>query len=158
MKKLVITTVLALAPFFTFAQSAFDKFNDVEGIEAITINGSMFDMISGLAKEEMGKDADKVKDQIKNVESLKIYTTTEKKYRKQLKEAADDYLKANNLEQLMSVNGDGSKVKIYVRQDAGTQIIKEGLVLVDNADDKELLLISFTGSVDLNAIKDLQKQ
>jgi Domain of unknown function (DUF4252) len=152
MKKFVITTVLALAPFFTYAQSPFDKFNDVEGIEAVNISGDMFDMIGDLAKDEMGKDADKIKDQIKNVTSLKMYTTSEKKHRKELSKAADEFIKINSLEQLMSINGDGSKIKIYVKQDEGSEIIKEGLIFIDDNDDKELLVLAFTGAIDLKGL------
>ncbi|KOS06099.1 hypothetical protein AM493_08650 [Flavobacterium akiainvivens] len=157
MKKFVITTVLALAPFFTFAQSAFDKFNDVEGIEAVDISGSMFDMIGDLVKKEAGSEADKLKDQIKNIKSLKLYTTTVKKYKKQLRETADEYLKTNKLEQLMSINEEGSKIKIYVKQDAATSIISEGLVFIDDAEDKELMVFSFTGSLDLAALTESKK-
>ncbi len=154
MKKIVITTVLALAPFFTFAQNVFDQFNDVEGIETVSISGALFDMIGDIATKEAGKEADKIKDQIKNISSFKMYTTSEKKYRKEMSKVADAYIKSSNLEQLMSINNDGSKIRIYVRQEAGTELIKEGVVFIDDADDKELMLLAFTGSIDLKGITD----
>jgi len=154
MKKFVITTVLALAPFFTFAQAAFDKFNDIEGIETISVSGKMFDMLGGLKIDSLGGKEAKVKDQIKNIESLRIFTTSEKKHKKALRAAAADYLKDNSLEELMSITEHGSKIKIFVRQGATETSIMEGLVFIDDADDKELVLVAFTGNVDLTALQD----
>jgi hypothetical protein len=148
MKKFVITAILAAAPFFTFAQSAFDKFNDVDGIETISIDGALFDMVGEMAKGE-GKEAEKLKDKLKNVESFKMYSTSEKKYKKELRKTAEDYLKSSSMEQLLSINNDGTKVKIYVKQDAGTNIIREGLVFIDD-EKEELMVIAFKGAVDLS--------
>lgn len=159
MKKFVITTVLALAPFFAFAQSPFDKFNDVEGIESINLDASMLGMVEEAVKEEAGSEAEGLKDQIKKIETFRMYTTSEKKYRKKLREAANEYLKEANLEQLMGISDGGTKIKIYIRQEPGTQIVKEGLLVIDEADDKdkEMVVIAFTGSINLAEVKDKLK-
>jgi len=157
MKKFVVTTVLALAPFFGFAQSAFDKFNDVEGVEAITLDASMLGLVEEAVKQEAASEAESLKDQIKKIESFRMYTTSEKKYKRKLREAAEDYLKSNSLEQLMGISDDGTKIKIYIRQEPNTQIVKEGLVLIDEGDDDELVLIAFTGSINLGEVKDKLK-
>jgi hypothetical protein len=154
MKKFVITTVLALAPFFTFAQSVFDKFVDVEGIETVVVSGKMFDMLGELDIKAGGEKGEKVKDQLKNIESLRLFTTSDKKHKKELRAAAADYLKANKLEELMSISEKGSKIKLYVRQGATETAIVEGLIFIDDADDKELVLVSFTGNVDLKNLQD----
>ncbi|MFP5495256.1 MAG: hypothetical protein ACLGJE_03800, partial [Gammaproteobacteria bacterium] len=41
MKKIIITSLLAIAPFVSFAQTkAFDKFQNVEGIESVKHRGA----------------------------------------------------------------------------------------------------------------------
>ncbi|MES2487605.1 MAG: DUF4252 domain-containing protein [Bacteroidota bacterium] len=156
MKKFVITTLLALAPFFTFAQSAFDKFTDVEGIETISVSGKMFDMLGGLKIDSLGDKGAKVKDQLKNIESLKVFTTSDKKHKKNLRAAAADYLKDNKMEELMSINDKGSKIKLYIKQGASETIIKEGLVFIDDAEGKELVLVAFKGNIDLKSLEGIK--
>lgn len=161
MKKFIITLLVAALPVVTFAQkTAFDKFDNVKGIEAVTISGDMFKMLGGIQAPQGGDQAQKYLDQVKSLESLKIYTTSEKKYRKELKNAITDYLKQNPLEQLLSLNEKGSVIKVYAKQGADASQLKEVLVFVedeDAKDGKEAVLISFTGDINLNEIiKDLK--
>jgi len=157
MKKFVITTVLALAPFFTFAQSAFDKFTDVEGIATISVSGQMFDMLGGLKIDSLGGKETKIKDQLKNIESLKVFTTSEKKHKKNLRAAAADYLKDNKMEELMSINEKGSKIKLYIKQGASETTILEGLVFIDDAQDKDMVLVTFKGNIDLKSLEGIKQ-
>jgi hypothetical protein len=156
MKKFIITLLLAALPAVTFAQSAFDKFSDVEGIEAVTISGKMFEMLGGVETGDSDADTQKLLNQVKNLDNLKIFTTQEKKYRKEIKTAVTNYLKINALEELMSFSSNGSTTKIYVKQGATASIVKEGLLFIEDADDKQVVLISFTGNINLNDLKDLQ--
>jgi len=158
MKKFITTLVLAALPFVSFAQTtAFSKFEDVDGIESVTINKEMFQMFGSL---EDSANTEKTKDLLDlagSVDNLKLYTTTEKKYKKQLKEATVDYLKSNPLQELMSITDKGSKIKIYVKQGAEESIIKEGLIFIENDDKKEsAILMSFTGNVNLKDIQELK--
>lgn len=158
MKKFIITSVLAVLPFVSFAQTtAFNKFEDVEGIQAVSINKEMFDMFRSMDSSAKDEKTKTYMDLAGQVDNVKIFTTSEKKYKKQIKEAVAGYLKQNTLQELMSVTTEGNKVKIYVRQGSSESIIKEGLVFVENDDRKEdAVLISFTGNVNLNDLKDIK--
>ena len=158
MKKFIVTLVLAAMPFVTFAQTnAFSKFDNVEGIANITLNKELFELVSSIDSSSMGEDAGSYLKTAKGIDRLKVLTTTEKKYKKQLREAVSDHLKANSLQELMSITEGDSKVKIYVKQGSTDNIITEGLVFVENGDKKdETVLISFTGKIDLNDIKDFK--
>lgn len=158
MKKFITTLVLAALPIVSFAQTtAFSKFEDVDGIESISINKEMFKMFSSL--EDSAKD-DKTKsylDLAGDVESVKVYTTLEKKYKKQLKDATADYLRVNPLQELMSITDKGSRIRIYVKQGSEESIIKEGLVFIENDDKKEAaVLVSFTGNINLKDLQELK--
>ncbi len=158
MKKFITTLVLAAMPFVTFAQNnAFSKFEDVDGIQSITINKEMFDMFSSIGDSANDEKTKSYFDMAGDIENLKVYITTEKRYKKQIKDAVADYLKGNAMEQLMSISDNGSKIKIYVKQGSSESIIKEGLVFVENDEKKEeAVLISFTGNVNLKDLKDFK--
>ncbi|MCO6148555.1 DUF4252 domain-containing protein [Flavobacterium sp. NRK1] len=158
MKKFITTLVLAAMPFVTFAQNnAFSKFEDVDGIQSITINKEMFDMFSSIGDSASDEKTKSYFDMAGDIENLKVYITTEKRYKKQIKDAVADYLKGNAMEQLISISDNGSKIKIYVKQGSSESIIKEGLVFVENDEKKEeAVLISFTGNVNLKDLKDFK--
>lgn len=158
MKKFILTLALAALPFVTFAQTnAFSKFDNVEGIANITLNKELFEMIASVDSSAVGGDATSYLKTAKGIDRLKVLTTSEKKYKKQLSEAVTDYLKANPLQELISITDGGSKVKIYVKQGSSDNIVTEGLVFVENADKKDgTVVISFTGKIDLNDLKDLK--
>ncbi|MDV6168023.1 DUF4252 domain-containing protein [Flavobacterium sp. DG1-102-2] len=158
MKKFITTVVLAALPFIGFAQTnAFSKFEDVDGIESISINKEMFKMFSSLEDSAKDEKTKSYLDLAGDVESVKVYTTLEKKYKKQLKDAAADYLKVNPLQELVSITDKGSKIKVYVKQGSEESIIKEGLIFIDNDDKKEAaVLVSFTGNINLKDLQDIK--
>jgi hypothetical protein len=158
MKKFIIILALAVVPFITFAQTnAFSKFDNIEGIANITLTKQLFEMIASVDSSSVGGDASGYLKTAKGLERLKVLTTSEKKYKKQLSEAVTDYLKANSLQELVSITDKGAKVKIYVKQGSSENIITEGLVFVENTDKKdETVLISFTGKIDLNDLESLK--
>jgi len=157
MKKFIITAVLAAMPFVTFAQTkAFDKFQDVEGISSMTVNKEMFEML-GEVKVSDDKKTQGYLDMAENIEGLKVFTTKEKKHKDALRASVAEYVKKSPLTELMSVNQDGQKVKIYAIQGKTESIIKEGLIYVEGAEGKEMVVVSFTGTLNLADIEELKK-
>lgn len=158
MKKFIITVLLAAMPLVTFAQKdAFAKFEGVEGIENITINKKMFEILASVDNSAIDKNVGQYLDTAKGLEYVKVYSTAEKKYKKQLKDAVGDYLKTSQLQELISITEKGSKIKVYVKQGSEESIIKEGLVFIENDDKKEeAVLVSFTGNINLNDIKEFK--
>ncbi|AWH85380.1 DUF4252 domain-containing protein [Flavobacterium album] len=153
MKKFIITAVLAAMPFVTFAQTkAFDKFQDVEGIESVIINKEMFRMLSDV-KVSGNDKTQKYLDMAEKLEGVKVFSTKEQKFKEEMKKTVTEYVKKNPLTELMSANKDGAKIKIYVTQGKEESIIKEGLVFIENAKDNEMVLVSFTGTLDLKDIE-----
>ena len=153
MKKIIITLAAVVMPSLIFAQSAFDKFQDKEGIGVVLVNKGMLDLIGGIQAPAGGEKAQKLIDQVNNLDNIRIFTTSKSKYIKEMRSAVTDYLKQNPLEQLMSVTDEGSKVKIYVKPGSTPSQIKEFLLFVEDNEDKEVVLISFTGNINLNDLK-----
>lgn len=154
MKKFIVTALLAAMPFIATAQTtAFDKFENVEGIETVVINKKMFEMIGNVETSAGGEKAQKLIDAAKGLEYVKVFTTTDKKHRKEMAKTVESYLKQNPLEELMSIKDEKSRVKIYVNK-GDSSLIKECLIFVD--DNKEMVLLSLTGNIDLKELGDLK--
>ncbi|WP_417357200.1 DUF4252 domain-containing protein [Flavobacterium sp.] len=147
MKKLIVTLVVMLVPVLFYAQGAFDKFDDVDGIDVIVVDKSMMDLAGEM---KVGKDEqDLVTKFTEGLDNLKVYSTDVKKYKKQLKAAVKDYLRDNNMKALVSVKDDGEEVKVYAKQTSGADTLDEVLVFVNGGDDDETLVVTFTGKVKL---------
>ena len=80
MKKIIIIALLALLPSVTFAQNAFAKFEGKEGIDVVTINKKMFELLGNVETKGGGEKADKYLKQVKNLDNLKIFTTKQINY------------------------------------------------------------------------------
>jgi len=156
MKKFLITAVLAAMPFIASAQTkAFDKFKDVKGIDFVNVEKDMFKMLSNIDASIENEKTSKYVDMIEGLDNLQVFSSKEKKYRKQLTGAVTDYLKSNPLEELISFSNKDSKIKVYVNQGGEATLIKEGLVFIEDMDDKGVVLVSFTGNIDLKNLEKL---
>lgn len=153
MKKFIITALIAALPLAGFAQKEFDKFQNVAGIESVAISGSFFDVADSFKAEAKDEKAKKYLEIIKDVDNFKILSTSESKHIKSLKKAVTSYVKNDRLEQMLSVNNDGAKVALFVKE--GTGILKEALVFVEDKAGK-LVVITFSGNIDLKGLKDIQ--
>lgn len=155
MKKIIITSLLAIAPFVSFAQTkAFDKFQNVEGIESVCISKKLFEMAGSLEAKDAGEKTQKCLDLVKNMDNLKIFTTSERRHKKDLSKAVASYLKETSLTELIAVNDKESKVKVFVKEGGKASEIREALLFVES--DKQVVVMSFIGSLNLNDLKKLK--
>ena len=152
MKKIIITLLLAVAPSLIFAQSAFSKFEDKEGIDVVVINKKMFELLGGIETTGGGEKAQKYLEQVKNIDHLTIFTTTQLNYIQDMKSTVASYLKQNSLEELMSFSDGGAKTKLYVKSGKKQSDLKEFLLFSEGGTKKEAVLVSFTGNINLNAL------
>lgn len=155
MKKLIITSLLAVVPFLSFAQTnAFDKFQNVDGIESVCISKKLFELAGSIEAKDAGEKAQKCLNMVKNMDNLKIFTTSERKHKKNLSKAVASYLKDTSLTELLAVNDNESKVKVFVKEGGKATEIREALLFVES--DKEVVVMSFTGALDFNDLKKLK--
>lgn len=153
MKTIIIALFLAIIPTVTFAQDAFTKFEDKEGIDVVVVNKKMFEMLGGVETSGMEAQAQKYLKQVKNLDKLKIFTTSQISYIKDMESTVAAYLKQNSLEELMSFNNSGQKGKIYVKSGKAAADVKEFLLFSKGGKKNEAVLVSFTGNVDLKSLK-----
>ena len=153
MRKFIITTVLALLPTLFFAQSAFDKFSEMDDVTMVVINKKTFDLFDQL-KLKMDEKTEKYIRQVTNINNFKMFSTSSTKISEEMKETFDTYRKKQNLEPLVSIKHEGNNINIYVKSDNDSSKVSEFLMFLEGGDKKgdQTVLLSLTGDFDLAAL------
>lgn len=156
-KQVIIIALFILLPFFSQAQTAFDKYDGQENVTSIIVNKKMFDLMSKVKMEASDKDAQKYLALIKKLDNLKVFMTSSAKTTTDMRGNVDKYLKSSNLEELMRVNDNGKNVKIYVKSGSSDATVKELLMFIEGANVKghETVLMSLTGDININELSTL---
>ena len=157
--KLIIAVVLVIAPVFGFAQSQFDKFEDIEGVTSVIVSQKAFSLMSTIGAES----DDEYINLIKNINSLRVFATESSAVAAQMKAEAEKYLDKANLEELMRINDEGSNVKIYIKEGSSEDYVKELFMFVSETnmnknDAAETVIISLLGNIDLKQIAKLTEK
>jgi hypothetical protein len=135
------------------AQTPFDKFTGNEKITTVVVSKKMFELMGRVKIDESDKDAQKFMQMVKNLESLRVFVTSDAKLGAELKSAADKHQKSAQLEELMSVFDGGKQVKIMVRSGKSGNQIRELLMTVDGGSkNPETVILSLTGLFDLDDV------
>jgi hypothetical protein len=158
MKKSILFYVLFSIGLSTavFAQSQFDKFEDIEGVTSVIVNQKAFSLMSKIGSES----DEEYLDLIKNIETLKVFATENKNVAAQMASEVDKYLKTANLEELMRVKDGEDRVNIYVKQGKSEDFVRELFMFVKSGDIDlgESVIISLTGNIDLKQISKLTEK
>lgn len=153
MKKIIITIVIALVSNAFFAQTAFDKYDGLDGVTSIVVNKKMFQMMSSVKVDANDKETQQYLSLMKKLDNLKVFTTTSLKLSADMKSTADKYVKTAGLEELMRVNDSGKNVRILVKSGSTESQVKELLMFIEDASKQnETVLMSLTGNFDLSEI------
>jgi len=153
MKKFLITIVVALISNAFFAQTAFDKYDGLDGVTSIVVNKKMFQMMASVKVDAKDKETQQYLSLMKKLDNLKVFTTTSTKLSADMKSTADKYVKTAGLEELMRVNDSGKNVRILVKSGSTDSQVKELLMFIEDASKQnETVLMSLTGSFDLSEI------
>ena len=154
MKNLVIALVFIMSSVTSFAQGAFDKFEDKEGVASVVVNKKMFEMMSKVKVDAKDKETQQYLNLLKKLENLKVFTTSNAKVGADMKATVNSYLKSNPLDELMRVNSDGKYVKIYVKSGANENMVRELLMFIEGANmkDASTVVLSLTGNFSLDEI------
>ncbi len=153
MKKLVLVFLLSVLPTAFFGQSAFDKFDGQDDVTSVIVNKKMFEMMGSVKKDNKDKESQQYLSFIKNLDNLKVFSTTSTRVTSEMKATADKYMKTAGLEELMRINDSGRNIKIWVKSGFKDSQIKELLMFMEGTSKgNETVLMSLTGDFDLNEI------
>ena len=165
-RKLIIAFAFVMIPLFTFSQSTFDAFEDMEEVSAVVINKRMFKLLAQIDVDSSDKEAQEYINMIENLTSLKVFATESASIATQMKAKVSSYLKTSKqLSELMRVKDKDANVKIYIKEGRNEDHVTELFMFVDgisqhmDGDRKaEAVIVSITGDIDLNQISKLTKE
>ena len=160
-KKLILTLMLAIAPMFIFAQSIFDKYEDMDDVSTVVVTKKAFELMV-----KMGGNSDEAKEyvnMISNLNNLRVLATENATIAADMKIKVNTYLKSSKLSELMRVKDKEGNVKIYIKEGKDKDHVSELFMFVEGiskqmgGDDRnpEAIIVSITGDIDLNKISEL---
>ncbi len=152
MKKNIITIFFLLVTGTFFAQSVFDQFEGIAGVNTVLVNKKMFDLMSKVKLDASDKETQQYMHLIKKIDNLKVYRTQNSRISTQMRLTAEKYAKTAGLEELMTTNEGGKKVQILAKQGTTETQLKELLLFIDGGKNEETVLMSITGDFDLNEV------
>lgn len=155
--RIILAGVLIMTVWVTRAQAQFDKFEDIEGVTSVIVNQKAFSLMSKIGSES----DEEYLSLIQNIESLKVFATESVEVAKQMESEVKKYLASGKLEELMRVKDGESNVMIYVKEGKSEDYVKELFMFVKDGgenSDKESVIISLTGDIDLKQISKLTEK
>lgn len=135
----------------------FDKYKEMNGVVSVNINQNLFKMMSQFDLDAEDEETQKIIDMIDQLESIQIFTTSNREAGMDLNKDATAYMKNQKLEELMSVNDEtGKKVRFYFRPGTSDDVVKQLFMHINDVD--ETIVIMIQGNVNLADIGKLAKE
>lgn len=156
MNRLVITLLLALAPFLTQSQN-FEKYEDMKEVDAMVMTSKMFKMLAKVDLSENDPEAQEYMKLIENLDRIQIYKSSDSKVMNQMAADVKSYLQKGSLDELMRVNDDGQNIKFYSLPGKNDNYVRELFMYLEGSEgDKPMsVILSITGEIDLSQLSKL---
>ena len=173
MKKIIVILSLLMTPVFMFAQSIFEKYEDMEHVTSVVVNQKMFKMLANIDIQTNDPDSDDFINQVKMLDNLTVFTTDNTGVSNVMKNDVDKYIKNSKLEELMRIKDGDQTVNFFVLEGKDDNHVKELLMFVNGLGDFtksenisingkqrviETVLLSLTGDIDLREVSRLTNQ
>jgi len=157
MKKSIMLVAFALVTLVGYAQSPFDKYEDVKGVTSIVMNQKMFKLLSKVDLNSSDPEMQKYINLVDNLENVKMYTSANTGVMDQMNGTMKSYISSSNLQELMRVKDDGKNVKFYYKEGSSENYVKEFVMFLNGDMDGEKRAVFFqvTGNIDLKQISKL---
>ena len=160
-KKLMLALMIAILPMFTFAQSIFDKFEDMDDVSTVVVTKKAFDLMVKMGGTS--EDAKEYVNMISNLNNLRVLATENVTIAADMKAKVDIYLKSSKLSELMRVKDKEGNVRIYIKEGKDADHVSELFMFVEGMGQHiggeerkpEAVIVSITGDIDLNKISEL---
>lgn len=138
----------------------FSKYDNVREVNSFMVNKSMFKLMSKLDLDSQDEDVKVYLDLVENLDDIKIYTTENLEYGKQLQADFNALKSKNNLEELMRVNSEGKNVNFYIKPGKSDDFVSQLLMFINSseASDTQSVLMVINGNIDLKNISKLTSQ
>lgn len=161
MKKITAIIAFMIVPALSYAQSIFDKLEDMDEVSSVIVNKDAFEILSKFNPDKSeGSEAMEVFKMIKELKELKMFSSDNRAVSDKMEVMVKSEVKSANLTELMRAKDGGSRMKIYVKSSKNKDYVSEVLMFAKNMGTKtnnkiNTVVISLTGNIDLNKISDL---
>ena len=161
MKKTMLLIALTVSPMISYAQSIFDKLEDMEGVSSVVVSKDAFEILSKFNPESLeDNETMEVFSMINNLNELKVFSTDQPSIANEMEALVKSAIKKFKLTELMRIKEDDSRVKIYVKSGNSKEFVSEVLMFVKGINKKtkdnvDSMIISLTGTIDINKISKL---
>ncbi len=158
MKKIAIILALAVMPMVSFAQNAFDSFENEKEVTSVVVTKNMFKLLSKMDLNSTDPEAQAYLKMVNDLDNIKIFTTDNPSVAQKMDAAVLKYVTGSkNLGELMRVKEDGKNIKFYSKEGKSENFVSELLMHLDGiVDGKPMTVImSITGNIDLKQISKL---
>lgn len=161
MKKIMLVIALTVSPMISYAQSIFDKLEDMEGVSSVVVSKDAFEILSKFNPESLeDNETMEVFSMINNLNELKVFSTDQPSIANEMEALVKSAIKKFKLTELMRIKEDDSRVKIYVKSGNSKEFVSEVLMFVKGINKKtkdnvDSMIISLTGTIDINKISKL---
>lgn len=166
MKKYILILMIAVVPMSGFAQSLFDKYEDLDDVTSVVVSKKAFELLAKMDIDIDDPEAKDAMDIMTSITSMKVFTTDNKSIGADMKASVTKYLNSSSLTELMRVKDKDANVKFYIKEGKDSDHVSELLMFVTGIKDVEVdvngtdrkfetVLLSLTGDIDLNKINSL---
>ncbi len=155
MKKLMLSLITLIAGSAAFAQTQqidafFQKYEGKEGFTSVIVSEKLFSWVASAADDT--QEWQSAVEGIKGIRILVYENTEGNSLSGQYYNEFMTSVPVTGYEELMDVNAEGEKVKLYGRNITGS--VLNDMLLVCDADG-EFVMISIMGAIDINKISDI---
>ena len=171
MKKVVLLIAMICSSALINAQSIFDKYEDMDDVVSVmVINQRMFKLLASMDISTEDEEAQDYLNMVKQITSLKVFTTGDQKIAMDMNASVKKYLKGSKLQELMRIKEGDQSVKFYIKEGSDENHVDELLMFITGLSDLtsgdltingeqrnfETVLLSLTGdNFDLSQISKL---
>ncbi|PQJ78105.1 DUF4252 domain-containing protein [Polaribacter porphyrae] len=162
MKKVILLIAFVVAPMLTNAQSIFDTFEDMDGVDMVVVTKDAFELLNKFKPKDVKTDGNEVMEafeMINDLNEFKMFSTDNLDIASKMEKLVNTAIKSKKLTELMRIKEDDSRVKIYVKATKNKDYVSEVLMFVKGIDKKtngmsEAMVMSLTGNIDINKMSE----
>lgn len=137
------------------AQSEFNDFENKKGIQSISINKKMFEMITSV-KIDLSNPTDRdYYELVKKLDLLKVLSTSDVQSGKDLLIASNSIIKNQALKEFNTTNNQIEKSDIYIGEQDNSSHITQLLLISQNKENNKIVVMYITGIFSIDELPSL---
>ena len=95
MKKIAIVVALAIAPMVSWAQNAFDSFENEKDVTSVLVTKNMFKLLSKMDLNSTDPEAQEYLKMVNDLDNIKIFTTDNPAVAQKMDDAVAKYVSSS---------------------------------------------------------------